>query len=80
MSRQCVDASRQCLNMSKQCLDVSLRSQLLSVAPLHSLGHNDQNEVTQDFFTHMMPLAPALLSCDANCFINSTIFSLDEDN
>ena len=47
---------------------------VLSMATLYSLGHNNQNEVKQDFFSHIMPLAPALLSCDANCITNGTIF------
>ena len=34
-------------------------------APVHLSGHNDQNEVKHDFFSHVMPLEPALLSCDA---------------
>ena len=46
---------------------------VLSMAPLYSLGHNDQNEVKHDFFNHVMPLVPALLSCDSNCIINGTI-------
>ena len=47
---------------------------VLSMAPLHLLGHNDQNEVKHDFFSHMMPWVPALLPGDANCIINGTIF------
>ena len=43
------------------------------MAQLHSLDHNDQNEVTHDFFSHVTPLVPALLSCDAKYIINGTI-------
>ena len=53
---------------------------MLSMAPLHSLGHSHQNEVKHDFFSPVIPLAEALLLGDANCIINGTIFSLDEDN
>ena len=48
-------------DMSKQCLDISVIIIVLSIAPLHSLGNNDQNEVKCDFFRHVMPLLPALL-------------------
>ena len=33
---------------------------LSSMVPLHSLGHDDQNEVHPDFFGHVMPLASIL--------------------
>ena len=46
---------------------------VLPMAPLHSLGHNDQNEVKHDFFSHMMPLTPELLQCDPNYIINGII-------
>ena len=36
-------------------------SMLLSMAPLHLLGHNNQNEVKHDL-AHVMPLAPVLAS------------------
>ena len=49
------------------------------MALLHSLDHIDQNEVKHDFVSHVMPLAPPLLSCDARCIISGTIFSLGED-
>ena len=35
---------------------------VLSMASLHSLGHNNQNEVKNDFFSHLMPLVPAPFS------------------
>ena len=38
----------------------------MSMAPLHLLGDNDQNEVKHCFFSHVIPLGPALLPCDAN--------------
>ena len=47
---------------------IFVMSMVLSMAPLHSLDHNDQNNVK-----NVMPLVPALLSCDANCIINGTI-------
>ena len=34
---------------------------VLSIALLHSLGHNDQNEVKHYFFSHVMLMIPALL-------------------
>ena len=46
---------------------------VLSMAPLHSLCHNDQNEVKHDFVSHVMPLVPGLLSCDAKCISNGII-------
>ena len=44
-----------------------------SMAPLYSLGEDDQNEIQHDFFGHLMPLALALTSCDADSIINGTI-------
>ena len=38
---------------------------VLSMSPFHSLCHNDQTEVIYDFFSHVRPVVPALLSCDA---------------
>ena len=72
--------SEQCLDMSKQCLDISVMPMVLSMAPLHSLGHNDQNEVKHDFFNHVVPIEPTLLSCGANCIINGIFCLLGEDN
>ena len=37
-----------------------------SMTPLHSLGHDNQNEVQHDLFGHVMPLALALVSSDAH--------------
>ena len=34
------------------------------------LGQYDQNEVQHDFSGHVMPLAPALASCDVNDIVN----------
>ena len=38
----------------------------LSIAPLQSLGQDDSNEVQHDIFGHMMILALASASFDAN--------------
>ena len=43
-----------------------------SIASLHSLGHDDQVEVQQDFFGHVTPLVPASTSHDDNDIVNST--------
>ena len=43
------------------------------MAPLHSLGYTDQNKVKYDFFSHVIPLGPALLQYDANYIINGII-------
>ena len=58
ISSQCLDVSTQwlimymCLDMSRQYQTMSRHisglSMLLSMAPLHLLGHNDQNEVKHD--------------------------------
>ena len=53
---------------------VFVMSMVLSMAPLHSLPQNHQNEVEHDFDSHVIPFEPALLSCDANCIINFIIF------
>ena len=57
------------LDISKQWLDISV----MPVIPMYSLDHNEKNEVKNDFFSYVMPLVPALLSCDAKCTINGTI-------
>ena len=36
------------------------------MAPLYFLGQDDKGEVQHDFAGHMMPLAVASASCDAN--------------
>ena len=72
MSIQWLDISSQCLDMSKWCLDISVMPMVLSMEPLHSLGHNDQMTWNMTF-SHVMPLVPIVLSCDANCIINGTI-------
>ena len=46
---------------------------VLSMAPLYSLGPSDQIKVKIDFFSQVLPLLPAFLSCDGNCIINGTI-------
>ena len=51
---------------------------VLSMTPLHSLGHNNHSEVKHHFFSHVMPLVPALLSCDDNCM--APFSSVGEDN
>ena len=47
---------------------------VLSMVPFHALGHNDQNEVKDDFSSHVMALLPALQSFDINHIINGTIY------
>ena len=42
----------------------------LSMAPLHSLGQDNSNELQQDYFGHATPLAPVSASCDANGIVN----------
>ena len=37
------------------------------------LGQDDRSEVQHDFLGHMMPLALASVSCDANSIVNGTI-------
>ena len=48
---------------------------LLSMAPLHLLGHNDQNEVKCDS-VHVMPLASVLTSHGASSIENDIILFL----
>ena len=65
--------SRQCLDMSKQCLDIPLWCQW------HCQWHHCIHYITMIkwvgmTFFHVMPLVPALLSCNANCIIKGTIF------
>ena len=43
-----------------------------SMAPLHSLGQDDQNEVQHDFLCHVMPWVPVSASHDADGSINGT--------
>ena len=49
---------------------------VLSMAPLHSLGQDDENEVQHNLSVHVMPLALASVSNDANSIINGTTTSL----
>ena len=44
----CVCISRQCLDVSTKCLDIS--RMVFSMAPLHLLGHNDENVAKHDYF------------------------------
>ena len=46
-----------------------------SIVPMHSLGHDVQNDV--QFFGHVTPLGPALTSCDAYNIFNGTMQFLD---
>ena len=46
---------------------------VLSIAPLHSLGQDDWNEVEPDTLSHVMSLALASVSHNANGVINGTI-------
>ena len=59
------------LDLSRHFLVILI---VLSITPFHPLGHNDQNEVKHDFFSHVMPLFSALLSYDENRIINGTNF------
>ena len=43
-----------------------------SMAPLHSVGPENQNEVQHDSFDHAMPLAQTLASHDINGSVNGT--------
>ena len=43
------------------------------MAPLHSLGQDDQSEGEYDHFGHVMPLALALAPSDVDDVINDTI-------
>ena len=70
MSRQCLDVSTQWLDMSRH---IFVMPMVFSMAPLHSLGPNDQNEVKHDFFRYLVPLVPALLACDTNWIIKDII-------
>ena len=63
-----------CLEMHRHFFGMSI---VLSMAPLLSLCHNDQNEVKHDISGHGMLLVPALLSYDANCIISSTILFIE---
>ena len=53
---------------------ISVMLRVLPITSLHSLGHNDHNEVEPDFSSHVIPFVPALLPHDANCIISCTIF------
>ena len=55
--------------MSKQHLDrhIFMMPVLLSTVPLHSLGHNDQNEVKHDFFSYVMITASWMASLCSLC-------------
>ena len=52
---------------------------LLSMAPLHLLGHIDQNEVKHDSL-HLIPFAPVLVSHGANGNKMTSFFSLGQNN
>ena len=54
-------------------LYISVMSRVLSMTPLHSLGHNDQHKVKHHFFSHVMSLLTTLLPSNDNCIINATI-------
>ena len=49
---------------------------VLSMAPLHSLGQDNSNEVQHDLFGHVTLLVLASASCIANSIVNDTIESL----
>ena len=43
------------------------------MAPLHSLGQDDQNEVQHNIFGHVIPFGPALASCHPYSIVHGTI-------
>ena len=55
------------LDMSRHIFVILM---VFSIAPLHSLGHNNKKIGENYIFRHVMPLLPALLSYDANRIIN----------
>ena len=44
----------------------------LSMTQLHSLAHNDSNDMQHNFFVHVMSLILVVASLDANGIKNST--------
>ena len=50
------------LQMSRHIFVIPI---VLSMAPLHSLSHNDQNKVKHDVFSTVIPFVPEV-PCDAN--------------
>ena len=51
------------------------------MAPLHSLGQDNRNEVQYDiFFVHVMLLVSASASCNTNGIDNGAIALLCKDN
>ena len=55
-------------------------SMVLSMTPLHLLGHSDENEVKHELLSYVMPLVPALQSCYEISIIIAPVCSLGEDN
>ena len=53
---------------------------VLPMAPLYSLGPNDQNEVKHDFYSYVMPLIPPLLLRDANYITTGIILFISWRN
>ena len=51
-----------------------------SMATFHMLGQNDQKKMQHDIFGHVMPLAPALASSDANGIISAPVPLFSHDN
>ena len=49
---------------------------IMSMAPLHFLGQDNQNELQHDLFVHVMPLALASASSYADGVINGILSSL----
>ena len=68
------------LDMSKKSRHIFVMPMALSIAPLHSLNHNDQNNMKHGVFSYVMQLVPALLSCDANVSSIVSVCLLREDN
>ena len=44
----------------------------LSMAPLYSLGQDDENEVQHDIFGHVTPLVQLTVYLDTDRFVNGT--------
>ena len=52
----------------------------LSIAPLHSVCPDDQQEMQNDFLDDVMPLVLASTSCNADNINSHTISSLGQDD
>ena len=57
-----------------------MKPMISSMAQFHTLDQDDQNEVQHDLFFHVMPLALALSSVDADGVINGTFVIWGQDD